>query len=144
MKRAGILGLAIVLTLGLGVSASQAAKTKKIATEAEVEGIRDADGGMITFVGDVHSLRSKCEKRRDVTVVYNGPEPDPHFVGTATTDKTGDWELTRAVSGLSEGNYAVEVRGVALERPDEGSALARDPGSGRRLRRLVVVAAATG
>jgi hypothetical protein len=120
MKRAGILGLAIVLTLGLAVSASQAAKPKKIKTEAEVEGIRNVDvGGMITFFGDVHSLRSKCEKRRDVTVVYNGPEPDPHFVGTATTDETGDWELTRDISGLSEGNYAVEVARKKFKKGDK-------------------------
>jgi hypothetical protein len=122
MKRAGILGLAIVLTLGLMAGTTQASskKAKKVATEAEVEGIRDAGvGGQITFYGDVHSRRSKCEKGRDVTVVYNGPFPGPHFVGTAKTDQTGDWELTRSISGLSEGDYAVEVDRKTIKKGDK-------------------------
>jgi hypothetical protein len=116
MKRAGILGLAIVLTLGLAATASQAAKVKKAKTEAELEGVRPVTSPSITFFGDVHSKKSKCEKKRDVTVVYNGPEKDPRFVGSTKTDATGDWELTRDVTGLSEGDYAVEVKRKKLQK----------------------------
>jgi hypothetical protein len=109
MKRAGILGLAVALMLGMAITASHAANTKKIATEAEVEGIRFPTDTEIEFFGDVHSLKSKCEKGRDVTLVYNGPNKADHFVGTDTTDETGDWEVRHGESGLAAGNYAVEV-----------------------------------
>jgi hypothetical protein len=94
MKRAGTLGLAIVLTLGLAVTASHAAKAKKVASEVEVSGWHFEGGSGPTFVGDVHSKKSKCERARAVTVYgYDDPTDDPTEVGTTTTDGTGDWEF---------------------------------------------------
>jgi hypothetical protein len=93
MKRVGTLGLAIVLTLGLAVTASHAAKAKKVASEVEASGWNFASGEF-TLIGDVHSKKSKCEKGRAVTVyAYNQPTDDPTEVGTTTTDGTGGWEL---------------------------------------------------
>jgi hypothetical protein len=109
MRRAPTLGLAIVLTLGLAVSASQAAKPKKVATEAEIEFV-DAEPSGTTFKGDISSRKPKCEKGRDVTVIYTGSFPgvdDP--VGTATTDRTGDWILSRPNTGLAVGTYVIDV-----------------------------------
>jgi hypothetical protein len=107
MKRAGILGLAVVLLLGLA-AVTEARKAKKVTTEAEVEGFRSFPSE-IEFFGDVHSRKSKCEKNREVTLVYRGPIKltDP-VIGTDTTDETGDWEY-RTNQVLPEGDYAVEV-----------------------------------
>jgi hypothetical protein len=95
MKRAVVLGLAIVLTLGLAVPASQAAKSKKVASEVEVEGWHypppDYDW---TLVGDVHAKKNKCEKGRTVTILGLDSETDDGSAqGTVTTDETGDWEF---------------------------------------------------
>jgi hypothetical protein len=105
MKRAGILGLAIVLTLGLAVSASHAAKAKKVKTEAEIEGLRTFPGNQSEIFGDVHSKKSKCEKGRRVTL--RGPVDS--FGGTVTTDSTGDWVYDIGPSAPPVGNYFVEV-----------------------------------
>jgi hypothetical protein len=118
MRRAVVLGLAIVLTLGLAVSASQAAKAKRFATEAEIEFI-DAEPSGTTFKGDISSRKPKCEQGRDVTVTYTGSFPgvdDP--VGKATTDHTGDWILTRSNSGLAVGTYVIEVKRRKIRKGD--------------------------
>jgi hypothetical protein len=118
VARAAALGLAIVLTLGVVVTASQAAKTKKVATEGEVEGFR-YPGGELEFYGDVHSRKSKCEKGREVTLLYHGPQPvDDPVVGTDVTDGTGDWEV-RSPEFALEGNYAVEVARKKVGRGDK-------------------------
>ena len=105
MKRAGILALAILLTLGLATSSSQAAKPKKGKTEGEIEGYRDLVGPGAEFFGDVHSKRSKCEKRREVTLYA----PNGAVMGTETTDATGDWALDIGPAAIVRGNYVLEV-----------------------------------
>jgi hypothetical protein len=107
MKRAGVLGLAIVLTLGLAVSGSQAAKPKKVKTQAEIEGLRFFPGGGLEFFGDVHSKKSKCEKGRRVTLY--APPPNSPVVGTDTTDATGDWVYDPGPAAIDSGNYVLEV-----------------------------------
>ena len=103
MKRAGLLGLAIVLTLGLAVPASQAAKAKKVATEVDIDGFRPTP---FTFVGNAYAKKPKCVRNRSVTVFRT--EGGTHdLAGTATTDETGDWQLTPDVVG--SGDYEVEV-----------------------------------
>jgi hypothetical protein len=110
MKRAAVVGLAIALTLGLAVSASQAAKPKKAKTEAEVEGLRFFPGGLSEAFGDVHSKKSKCEKGREVRLVFVGPKPigDP-LIGTAKSDRTGDWVVDTTGLTLQPGPYVAEV-----------------------------------
>lgn len=92
MKRAGILVLALVLVLGLTVGASHAAKPKKVASEVDIDG---RDNQPPTFdaelVGNVYSKQPKCVRNREVTVFREG---DSEPIGTATTDRTGDWRVT--------------------------------------------------
>jgi hypothetical protein len=119
MKRAGILGLAIVLTLGLAVSASQAAKAKKVKTEAELEGVRSTGPGESEFFGDVHSRKTRCEKRREVKLVYTGTEPiDDPVMGADSTDATGDWEVDTGGMAVYSGPYVVEVERKRFGRGD--------------------------
>jgi hypothetical protein len=105
MKRAVILGLAIALSLGLAVGASQAAKPKKVKTQAEIEGFRVFPGPRGELFGDVHSKKSKCEKGRRVTL----RAPIESFGGTVTTDATGDWVYDTGPSAPPAGNYFIEV-----------------------------------
>jgi hypothetical protein len=105
LKRAGILGIALVLTLGLAVAPSQAAKPKKAKTEAEIEGFRDLSGPSAEFFGDVHSKKSKCEKGREATLYA----PNGSVMGTETTDATGDWALDVGPVAVLQGNYVLEV-----------------------------------
>jgi hypothetical protein len=112
MKRAGILSLAIVLTLGLAVTASQAAKAKKVDSEVEVDGWKFPPPNFdFTLVGDVYSKKNKCEKGRAITVyAYDQPTDEPVEVGTATTDRTGDWELEPIDPGANNYHSASVAR----------------------------------
>jgi hypothetical protein len=106
MKRAGALGLAIVLTLALGATASQAAKAKKIASEVEISGLYIPPASSLYMVGDVHSRKPKCERKRDVTVFFDDGS-GRETLASATTDRTGDWEIVPGP--LSDGDYIAEV-----------------------------------
>jgi hypothetical protein len=121
MKRPGVLGLAIVLTFGLAVSASQAAKTKKVASLIEIEGTEFVfkGTGSATFFGDVHSEKNKCERGREVTLRNTEPPPGvPEVQGTVNTDHTGDWELEVPLDDLSGGPYVAEVARKKIKRDD--------------------------
>jgi hypothetical protein len=114
MKRAGILGLAIVLTLGLGLPASQAAKTKKVASEVDIDGFRPGPPAF-TFVGNVYAKKPKCVRNRTVTVFRT--EGGTHeLVGTSTSDETGDWELA---DSAGSGDYEVEVAKRKVKKGDK-------------------------
>jgi hypothetical protein len=117
VKRGGMLGLAVALTLGLAVSASQAAKPKKAKTEAEVEGFRELPGDQSEIFGDVHSRKSKCEKRRAVRLVYVGDQGDPMLEPT-TTDATGDWEIDLGMVAIPAGPYVLKVERKKVGRDD--------------------------
>jgi hypothetical protein len=110
MRRAGAVGLTIMLTVGLAVGATHAAKPKKVKTEAEVEGVRFFPGGLSEFFGDVHSKKNRCEKGREVRLVFVGPKPigDP-LIGTAKTDGTGDWVVDTSGFAIQQGPYVAEV-----------------------------------
>jgi hypothetical protein len=110
MRRGGIICLVTVLAFGVGVGAAPGAKSKKAKTEAEVEGFRTFPGNQSEFFGDVHSKKSKCEKRREVTLVYTGPGPDtgPVF-DVAETDGTGDWVVDVDSFAIDSGDYVVEI-----------------------------------
>jgi hypothetical protein len=107
MKRAGILCLAVVFALGLAAGTTHAAKAQKVSSEVDIDGIvfkpPDFD---LTFVGTVYAKKPKCVRNRAVTIYYT--EGGVHeFVGTATTDETGDWELVPDSAPI--GTYAAEV-----------------------------------
>jgi hypothetical protein len=104
--------LAIVLALGLVVTASYAAKSKKVASEVEVDAWYWNDDEDMVTAGDVHSKKPKCEKGREVTVIRNdGPfepvpdEGDGDPVGTVKTDRTGDWEFVIQTNGGDTPNF---------------------------------------
>jgi hypothetical protein len=111
-KGTGIFVLAIVLSLGLSVSAGYAAKAKKVASQVEVDAWYWNDDEDMVAVGDVHAKKPKCEKGREVTVIrFDGPfEPEPDEgegdpMGTAKTDKTGDWDFVIQTNGGDTPEY---------------------------------------
>jgi hypothetical protein len=117
MRCLGVWGLAVVLTLGLAVSASQASKAKRVKTKAEIEETRFVSGAL-EFFGDVHSRKPRCEKERDVTLIHRGPPPAAEpVVGIDTTDATGDWEITP--STVFAGAYVIEVNRKRVGRGDK-------------------------
>jgi hypothetical protein len=104
MRRAGILGVAIVLVLGLAVGSSQAAKAKKVASSVDIDGF--ANEPEFSFVGNVYAKKAKCVRNREVTVFFTDEGAhDP--VGTTTTDQTGDWVFPAET--LEIGDYEAEV-----------------------------------
>jgi hypothetical protein len=116
MKRAGILGLAIVLMLGLAVTASQASKTKtkKVNSEVDIDAWYfpppDYD---FSFIGNVYSKKAKCVPNRTVTVFFTGGGGH-ELVGTTTTDSTGDWQLFE--DSPSIGDHEAEVEKKKINR----------------------------
>jgi hypothetical protein len=114
MKRAGILGLAIVLVLGITVGASHA-KLKRVASEVDIDGydVQPPDFEF-TLVGNVYSKKPKCVRNRVVTVFdTDGGQAEP--VGTTTTDRTGDWRLVP--DPLTPGNYEAQVARKRVGKP---------------------------
>lgn len=83
-----ILGfLVIAFALGLTVAAAQAGKAEKVRSQVEIEWF-DGGGPQVVMFGDVHSKKNKCERKRKVTLTVSGT-----FIGTDSTDRTGDWEI---------------------------------------------------
>jgi hypothetical protein len=97
MKRAGILGLAIVLIAGLAIASPATGKAKRITSEVEIDGLGPPTT-YNSFVGDVHSRKSKCERNRTVTLYYE-EAGQTEQLGSDTTDETGDWVLPIVVIG---------------------------------------------
>jgi hypothetical protein len=107
--RTALIVLATTLVLGLAVGTTQAAKAKKVATDVEIELGTHTGMGTVRFLGDVHSQKPKCEKGRQVTIVYRGPAPGFGAVETTTTDHTGDWEVTPSTLDAPDGAYTAEA-----------------------------------
>jgi hypothetical protein len=114
LKRAGIIAVALLAAYGL-LAAAAHPKAKRVTTEAELEGFRTTTPGEYEFFGDVHSLKTKCERGRDVTLVFTGTPGVIDPVGTDTTDRTGDWEID-AVAVVPSGPYLVEVERKRVRR----------------------------
>jgi hypothetical protein len=114
LKRAGVLVVALVLSLGLAAGTTHAAKAKKVASEVDIDGINQQPPGFeVTFVGNVYAKKVKCVRNRTVTIYYT--EGGVHeLVGTATTDATGDWQLDPDSS--PSGNYEAEVARKKLKK----------------------------
>jgi hypothetical protein len=102
VKRAGILGLAIVLSLGV-VAAPAQAKVKKVKVATEVF-IDDFEVGMttVTFFGHLECRKAKCLKRRTVHLENVDEDID---VGSDKTDAAGNWEITFDQLTAPPGNF---------------------------------------
>jgi hypothetical protein len=107
MRRLGVLCLAVALSAGLAAGTAHAAKAKKVASEVDIDGVdQPPPDFLVTFVGNVYAKKAKCVRNRTVTIYYT--EGGVHeFVGTATTDRTGDWQLTP--DSTPAGDYEAEV-----------------------------------
>jgi hypothetical protein len=94
MRRAITLTLGLLAIVGLAAPASHAAKAKRVTSEVEISGWQYGSEAPFEFryVGDVHSKKPKCERAR-VVRIYETTGGTRDLVGTATTDRTGDWEL---------------------------------------------------
>jgi hypothetical protein len=116
-RRAAITSLAIVLTLGLAVGASQAAKAKKVKSEVEIAGHNFGNEPPFpyTFVGDVHSAKSKCERSRTVHL-FETTDGGHELLGTLTTDRTGDWELILGSDPAGGDSFQADEDRKKLER----------------------------
>jgi hypothetical protein len=111
MRRALILVPVALLTVAVAAAPSQAAKAKKLASKVEIEALEpNAD---FNFIGDVHSRKNKCERNRTV-ILYYSVGGDFENVGTTTTDRTGDWELSPNLFGDDAFYAAVEKRKIGV------------------------------
>jgi hypothetical protein len=110
MSKAAVMGLATVLICGLGAGAAEA-KAKKLPTKLEVEGTEFQEmSDALTFLGDVHAKKNKCERNREVTLRNTDPDPGADALhGPVTTDHTGDWEIDVDFEDLNLGPYIAEV-----------------------------------
>jgi hypothetical protein len=83
--------LAILVMLGVAVSAQ--AKPKKVRVDTDVAiGGYDVDEGadLVTFFGEISSLRRKCLRRRTIHLEQTTLGLD---AGTATSNRKGEWEV---------------------------------------------------
>jgi hypothetical protein len=115
MKRAGILGLALLLTIALGTAATQAKKKKKVRVAAQVSlTIQYPPPPEPEMSGEVTSAKPKCERNRTIKVTFvpqaGGPET---AFGTATSDGDGSWRLPHDV--LTPGKWG-DYRATATKR----------------------------
>jgi hypothetical protein len=98
--------LVSLLALGVASGTTQAAKTKKVASEVDIDGVDQQ--GQVTFIGNVYAKKAKCVPNRTVTILFTedgGTTPEP--VGTVTSDATGDWRFVPDSS--PPGDYQAEV-----------------------------------
>ena len=107
------LALLAVLVASLMVatgSATAGGGAPKIGSQVHMHGV-GPDPTYDHWVGDVHSRKRKCERRRIVTVFYE-ETPSPESVGSDTTDRQGHWQVPVAVLGKDDPYYAVVSRKV--------------------------------
>jgi hypothetical protein len=110
MRRIAIGSVVALLAVGLLATPGWTAKGKKVKSEVELEGYREADSPpREIYIGDVHAKKNKCERDRHVTVYYDteaGPGENFVPVGTDTTDRTGDFEVVLELIGDDDPYYA--------------------------------------
>jgi hypothetical protein len=119
MRKVVSLTLAILLAAALAAAGSHAAEKKKLATQIEIENYEL--NGEVTFIGDVHSKKNKCERRRSVTIRHVGsvgPDID-ETLGTVTTDQTGDYVLEHEFDGIDSGPYVADVERKKIKKGDK-------------------------
>jgi hypothetical protein len=113
MRLAGILGLAILLTLGLAVSSSQAVKKTKVESTVTIDSF---DSGAL--LGQVTSQRPKCVRNRTVEIHRIDPG-EPTSFGTTKTQDDGSWSLT--LDPLPPGEYQATVERNKRKKKTNGA-----------------------
>jgi hypothetical protein len=106
MKRAGIVGLLIVIGISFAVAPAQA-KKKKVRVESEVT-LEFVAFNDYAWVGEVISAKPRCERSRTVTVSYVGTG-DPFTYGSATTEDDGSWRLPVELGETVGGDHQATV-----------------------------------
>ena len=117
MKRAGILGLAIVLTIALGVGMTQAKKHKvKVDTAVSFSDDYDYDDatGTVTVFGEVRSPKPKCRRHRTVHLRQVDQGLD---AGSGVTDQQGNWEASfSGIGPIDEGFFQATAEKRRIEK----------------------------
>jgi hypothetical protein len=92
-RRLYTLGIGLVLAVAAAAPAT-AAKSVRVASEVEVAGAHYGHQEPFSnfIAGDVHSKKPKCERNREVSVFFTDGG-NRELVDTASTDRTGDWEV---------------------------------------------------
>jgi hypothetical protein len=120
MKRAGIICLAIVFSLGLGVAATHAAPKVKVESDVYLnpDNDYDDDTGIVTVYGDVSAKRRKCERRRDVTL----RQVDQDLIaGTDKTDDSGDYAIEfSGIGAIDTGNFQAKAAKRKIKKRKNG------------------------
>jgi hypothetical protein len=116
IKRTQILAIGLLVTLGI-TAPTATAKNARIASEVEISGV---DFGDEVFenrvVGDVHSKKPKCERNRAVSLYFTPAGEERALLGTATTDRTGDWAVVTDLI-FDEGSWDAAVTRRRIRRP---------------------------
>jgi hypothetical protein len=118
MKRAGILGLVMVLTLALGTAPTQA-KPKRIKVDSAVtiEGYDDDVFSAVTFFGKVSAEKPKCARKRRVDLEQI---TDDLHAGSDKSDAGGDWEITFDGNDIPAGDFQATVVKRKIKRKRNG------------------------
>ena len=118
MKRAGILGLAIVSTLGLSVAATQATPNKvKVKSEVEIDDFGTPKEPDVTFFGDVTADKRKCVKGRKVKLRQLTDGID---AGADKTNRSGQWEVTFNGNEIPPGDFQATVKKRKVKQRKDG------------------------
>jgi hypothetical protein len=118
MKQAGTLGLAIVLTLVLGVAVTQAKPNKvKVETQAEIDGYEAETKPDVTFFGDVTAEKAKCARKRKVKLRQVSKGLD---AGSGKTDGSGDWEITFNGFEIPPGDFQATAKKRKIKKKKDG------------------------
>jgi hypothetical protein len=116
VRRAAIIGLASVLTMGVAAGATQAAKVKKVKVETlvviEGHGVNIVTGESI-FHGHVSAERRKCVRQRTVRL-----ELDGGIVASTTTELNGDWQIS--LDDAAGGDYRATAERRTYKRRRHG------------------------
>jgi hypothetical protein len=108
LKRAAILGLAVALTLVLGVAATQAKPNKvKVDSTVSIEGFDAPKEPDVTFFGNVTAGKAKCVRNRTVKLRQVSKGLD---AGSDKTDAAGDWAVTFNGSAVPPGDFQATVK----------------------------------
>lgn len=106
MKRAGILGLAVVLTLGLVAGPAQAKKRVKVTTQISITDLQESPEGFV-FSGEVTAAKPRCERSRAVELLYVGGS-EPFSITRTSSEPGGHWEAN-AGNVIALGDYQATV-----------------------------------
>ncbi len=118
-RRTQIVAVSLLVAVGIAAPATEAAKSKRFASEVEVSGANFGNEPPFEqrVVGDVHSKKPKCERNREVSLYITPSGGERELVGTATTDRTGDWEVLTNSAFSGDASFDATVTRLKLSRP---------------------------